>query len=118
MMLQMTRDTQALASQDIARLALAAIYLGIGAIHIAKPDIFLSAMSRRVPRPKQVIVATGICEIAGAIGLFTPEFRRAAGWALALYAICVFPVNIKHARDKLPVGGVRLRLSALRGVGV
>jgi uncharacterized membrane protein len=33
-----------------------------------------------------------------------PRLRRAAGWALALYAVCVFPANIKHAMDGLTSG--------------
>ncbi len=47
-------------------------------------------------------MATGLCELAGAIGLLTGGLRRAAGIALAIYAVCVFPANIKHALDTLP----------------
>ena len=48
------------------------------------------------PFPLQVIFATVLCEIAGAIALNT-RLRCAAGAALALYAVCVYPANIKHA---------------------
>jgi uncharacterized membrane protein len=51
-----------------------------------------------------MIAATGICEIAGAIGLLVPSTRRIAGIMLALYAVCVFPANIKHAIDDLSSG--------------
>ena len=54
-----------------------------------------------VPFPRQVILITGVCEIAGAIGLMTHRFRQAAAIALALYAICVFPANIKAAMQSL-----------------
>lgn len=52
-----------------------------------------------VPFAPQVVLLTGIAEVAGAIGLaqpFFPALRKAAGWGLALYAVCVFPANINH----------------------
>ena len=61
-----------------------------------------------VPVPRAVIFATGLCEFAGAFGLMTQRFRRAAGIGLALYAVCVFPANIKHAFVGLPPGQVQL----------
>lgn len=39
--------------------------------------------------------------MAGALGLFVPGLRRYAGIGLALYAVFVFPANIKHAIDSL-----------------
>jgi uncharacterized membrane protein len=56
--------------------------------------------------PHEVIVATGICELAGAAALLTGRFRGAAGIALAAYAICVYPANVKHAVDSLSGPGV------------
>ena len=50
---------------------------------------------------------TGLCGIAGTIALLTGRFRYLAGVMLALYAVCVFPANIKHATDGV-VGGTRL----------
>lgn len=56
-----------------------------------------------VPAPEAVVMLTGVAELAGAAGLlqpWSPALRRAAGWGLALYAVCVFPANIVHfARD-------------------
>jgi uncharacterized membrane protein len=50
-----------------------------------------------VPFPRETVLFTGLCEIAGGIALLIPRLRRLAGLMLALYAICVFPANIKHA---------------------
>jgi uncharacterized membrane protein len=61
-----------------------------------------------VPYPSGVILATGLCEIAGSFGLMTRSLRRAAGIAFALYAVCVFPANIKHAFEGLPAGQIQL----------
>ena len=66
-----------------------------------------------VPVPELVVMLTGVAELAGAAGLLQPWYpalRRAAGWGLALYAVCVFPANIVHfIRDMtLPDHGLGL----------
>ena len=91
-------------TRTAARWVLAILYGAAGALHLVTPDTFVQITPDWVPFPRQVIVVTGLCEIAGAIGLLTPSLRRAAGIALALYAVCVFPANIKHAMDSLSDG--------------
>lgn len=91
-----------------ARWALAAVYLAAGMLHLAMPDPFLRITPEWVPFPRQVVMGTGLCEVAGAIALLTRGLRRAAGIALATYAVCVFPANIKHAIDSLPAGAGHL----------
>ena len=44
-----------------------------------------------------MILATGMSELAGAVALLTVRLRSLAGIMLALYALCVWPANIKHA---------------------
>ena len=68
-----------------------------GTLHLVLPEAFLLITPDWVPFPRLVILGTGLCEIAGAAGLLTKNWRRAAGIGLTLYAICVFPANIKHA---------------------
>jgi uncharacterized membrane protein len=82
------------------------LYLVAGIVHIKSPDAFLPIVPDWVPSPRNVVLVTGLCEIAGAIGLCLPPFRRLAGLALALYAVCVFPANIKHALDHVQVAGI------------
>jgi uncharacterized membrane protein len=84
-----------------ARGSLAAIYALAGIFHLAKTDAFVKITPAWVPMPHEIIVITGICELAGAAALLTGRFRDAAGIALAAYAICVYPANIKHAIDSL-----------------
>lgn len=81
----------------IMRLIMAAFYLVAGAGHLLAPGAFLPIVPDWVPAPRQVIIITGVCEIAGALALLTTRARRLAGILLALYAVCVFPANIKHA---------------------
>jgi uncharacterized membrane protein len=76
---------------------MAAFYLVAGIGHLAAPDAFLPIVPDWVPFPRAVILVTGACEIAGSVALLTRRLRRLAGIMLALYAVCVFPANIKHA---------------------
>ena len=88
------------------RYALAAIYLFIGVVHLVATDAMLPLMPDWVPEPRLVIQITGLCELAGAIGLLTDRFRRAAAIGLALYAVCVYPANLKHAFEHIHVDGI------------
>jgi uncharacterized membrane protein len=83
------------------RWAMAIFYLGAGFIHLQSPATFLPIMPNWAPAPREVIQITGVCEIAGALGLVTRSFRWWAAMMLALYAVCVFPANIKHAFENV-----------------
>lgn len=95
-------------AQIVLRWLLAIAYLVVGIIHLRSPGGFIPIVPDWVPHPRETVLLTGVCEIAGAIGLITCRFRYAAGVALAAYAICVFPANIKHAIEGVTVGGVKL----------
>jgi uncharacterized membrane protein len=90
------------------RLLLAIAYAAVGVAHLNNPDGFLPIMPDFVPFKRDVVIWTGVAEIAGAIGLLVPRLRRAAAWGLAAYAVCVFPANIKHAVEGVAVSGVVL----------
>ena len=92
----------------IARGLLAAAYLAAGTLHLLRPAGFLAITPAWVPAPAVVIALTGVCELAGAIGLLTRRFRWWAGVMLALYAVCVFPANIHHALARVAIGGTTL----------
>lgn len=91
-----------------ARLLLAGAYAVAGAAHLTRPAGFVAITPAWVPAPDTVVALTGVAELAGALGLMTPRARRAAGAGLALYALCVWPANINHAVNHIPLGGVQL----------
>ena len=85
----------------IMRWVLAAFFVVAGVAHLSTPEPFLKITPDWVPFAPQVIFVTGLCELAGAAGLVTRPLRRWAGIALALYALCVWPANIKQALDHI-----------------
>ncbi|MBI5322226.1 DoxX family protein [Bradyrhizobium sp.] len=87
------------AVRAILRWVLAAFYAAAGIAHLAVPDKLLAITPSWVPLAPQVILITGLCELAGAVALVTRPLRWWAGVALAAYALCVWPANFKHAID-------------------
>lgn len=81
------------------RWLLAIFYLAAGIAHLRSPEFFLAIMPPWVPMQVEVVLWTGVAEIAGSIGLaqpLWPSLRKAAAIGLAAYAVCVFPANIHH----------------------
>jgi uncharacterized membrane protein len=86
-------------ARTICRWLLGLAYLVAAWFHIVAPGPFLSIMPAWVPRPEDVVFWTGIAEAAGAFALLQGQgrlLRKAAGWGLAAYALCVWPANVNH----------------------
>lgn len=84
-------------ARRVARWLLAGCYALAGVAHLAFTDAMVRITPEWVPMAREVVILTGMCELAGAAGLLSRRWRVAAGWALAAYALCVFPANVKHA---------------------
>ena len=101
-----------------AALALVFIWFFFGGLgHFAWSNTFTHVVPSWVPYPRAVNLFTGVCDIAGAIGVLWPRTRRLAGYALILYCLCVWPVHFdmvthaeQYARIGLPVLWLRLLL--------
>lgn len=85
--------------------ALAAVYLIAGFFHLYATAGFVAIVPAWVPWPGPVVIVTGLCEGLGAVGLLLPRMRRLAAIMLALYAVCVFPANLKHAFEHVELAG-------------
>lgn len=83
----------------VIRWLLALFYTVAGIAHLVNPQPFVFITPSWVPLPPLVVLLTGLAELAGAAGLvqpWSPVLRRAAGWGLAAYALCVWPANFNH----------------------
>lgn len=87
----------------VMRWILSAFYTAAGVAHLKAPTALLSITPGWVPFAPQVIFATGIFELAAAAALLTTRLRYWSGIALAVYAVCVWPANIKHAIEGIDV---------------
>jgi uncharacterized membrane protein len=58
-----------------------------------------------VPARVPLIYATGVLELAIAVGFFVPRTRRLAGWAAAAVLVLFLPANVYAALNHVPMGG-------------
>jgi uncharacterized membrane protein len=83
--------------RNALRCAISGLYIIAGIFHLLIPSPFVLITPDWVPYPPLAVAITGMCEIAGGVGLLIPRLQRAAGFMLSVYAVCVFPANLKHA---------------------
>lgn len=85
-------------------LSLMLVFTGISHFTPMKED-FVRMMPPSIPWPRAMVYFTGICEIAGAIGLLFSQSRRAAAFALVIFFLVVLPANIYAARSGVTLRG-------------
>jgi uncharacterized membrane protein len=83
--------------KDVALLA--GIFAISGAIHLARPETYEPLMPDFVPAHREVILTSGVAELACAAGLLHPRTRRLAGLTSAVLLVAVYPGNLKMAHD-------------------
>jgi uncharacterized membrane protein len=79
--------------------AVAAAFTVSGVVHLVRPETFEIGMPAWVPAHREVIVWSGVAELACAAGLAVPATRRAAGLASAVLLVGVYPANVQMALD-------------------
>jgi uncharacterized membrane protein len=60
-----------------------------------------------LPAPAQLVTATGILELMGAISLLVPQTTPAAAYGLIALLLAMFPANVHAARAGLVIAGRR-----------
>jgi uncharacterized membrane protein len=80
-----------------ARWLLALLFVAAGAMHFLAPRPYQRIIPPGFPNPPLLVAISGICEIAGGIGLLIRPLRWAAGWGLIALLIAVFPANVYMA---------------------
>ena len=93
-------------AQWVLRIALALTFAFMGVSHfVPKVARTMAAMIPPAIRregllsPMNLVRFTGVCELAGAVGLLLPWTRVAAGICLVLFLIAVFPANAHAAAN-------------------
>jgi uncharacterized membrane protein len=88
------------------RVSLGVMFLFTASAHWGKrrPDL-IRMVPAAFPRPDLMVTMTGFFEILGAIGLLYLPTARAAALGLTVLLLCLFPANIRAAREKMTIGG-------------
>lgn len=85
--------------------ALALLFLFTASGHFMMADAMVQMLPPWVPARLPLVWATGVLEIAIAIGLLVPRLQRAAGGTALAVLIGFFPANVYAAWQQLPMGG-------------
>lgn len=100
--------------QRVALWFVFAWFLFGGIAHFALTDLEARIVPPQISDPRDVVLITGVLELAGAFGLLIAWTRRAAGWGLFLLTIAVTPANVYmlliHDQFDIPVWLLWLRL--------
>lgn len=75
-----------------------------GLAHFAFTELEASIVPPQLPDATDVVLITGVLELAGAFGLLLPWTRRLAGWGLFALTLAVTPANVYMlmAHDRFP----------------
>jgi uncharacterized membrane protein len=99
----------------VLRILIAVVFIGMGINHfVPRSARTMAAMippRLRLARPLTPLVlvyVTGVCEIAGGLGLLWPPTRIAAGVALVVFLACVFPANAYAATRREKFGALAI----------
>jgi uncharacterized membrane protein len=103
-------------ARNCVRVFCALLFLVAGVFHFYKPHFFDIAMPAWLPEHYTLIYISGVCELAGALGLLLPgPIRTITAKCLMIFLLAVFPVNIHmalHSQEfpNLPAVSLWIRL--------
>jgi uncharacterized membrane protein len=98
------------------RIAAAAFWVFAGAMHFFIPRQYEAIVPPSLARwKKELVVASGIAEIAGGVAILPEQTRRGARWWLLATLVAVYPANIHMAVNsqefpKIPAAALWARL--------
>jgi uncharacterized membrane protein len=104
-----------------ARLGAAAFWVVAGAMHFVVPRHYEAIVPPRLAgRRREVVVASGVAEMAGGLAILSDRTRPAARWWLLATLLAIYPANIHMALHperfpKIPAAALWARLP-LQGI--
>jgi uncharacterized membrane protein len=81
----------------VKRRALGLTFLAAGINHFVMPRTYESIMPDYLPAHRELVLASGVAEAAGGLGVLSERTSRMAGWWLIATLIAVFPANLHMA---------------------
>jgi uncharacterized membrane protein len=79
------------------RAPLGAFFLLAGLLHFLKPRPYEAIVPDALPAHHELVLASGVAEMLGGLGVLVPRTSRLAGWWLIATMLAVFPANINMA---------------------
>jgi uncharacterized membrane protein len=95
------------------KLAMSVMLVFTASGHFLFPDGMALMLPESIPFRKEIIYATGVIELAAAVGILIPRFQRLTGWLLIIFFISILPANIYAAMHR-----VNLQTASYDGKGL
>jgi uncharacterized membrane protein len=92
--------------QWVLRVVVALPLLVSGFAHFARTALMATIIPPFFPYRPQLVLVSGVMELAGALGMLLPAFTRVASACLAVLMIAIFPANLYAANQT--VGGLHM----------
>ena len=78
----------------VGRLLMGTIYVVAGVGHFVATRMYMGIMPDYLPAHRELVLLSGVAEIAGGVGVLVPQTQRAAAWGLVALLIAVMPANV------------------------
>lgn len=86
-------------SASRARGLLALFFVIAGVLHFVFMPRYVAVMPQWLPWRHALVIISGMCEIAGGLGVLRPGTRRWAGYGLIVLCVAVLPANVQMLLD-------------------
>ena len=87
-------------------------YVLAGIAHFVFTDAYLPMMPAYLPEHRQLVLLSGVAQVALGLEVLFPQTRRLAAWGIILLLIAIFPANLHIAMHDVPLFG------ATHGAGI
>lgn len=80
--------------KSAGRWAFAGLFVAGGVGHFVATGSYLKIMPPYLPWPRELVLLSGVAEVALGVLLLVPRTSRAAAWGLVALLVAVFPANV------------------------
>lgn len=81
--------------RNLSRWLLALFFITAGTFHFLLIANYMGVMPAWLPWHRALVVISGLCEIAGGLGVLWQATRRWAGYGLIALCVAVLPANVQ-----------------------
>jgi len=90
----------------IGRVLMGSLYVVAGVGHFVITRAYVRIMPDYLPVHRELVLISGVAEIAGGLGVLIPATRRAAAWGIVVLLVAVMPANLWMAQHPELTPGV------------
>jgi uncharacterized membrane protein len=83
--------------KTVMKYLLAFFFVAAGLNHFWEPEFYMRIMPPYIPWHRELVLLSGVLEVALGVLLLIPKYTRWAAWGIILLLLAVYPANIHMA---------------------